>query len=178
MAVENPLVKIHSLFAALSKPKWSLIKGLRHLVPFLWIPPMFGGMRALYPGVLLKGTILRSSYMTRGVARNGLALMLALVLAAGSCLACSEMVPKSHCCQKHTSCNGYNPAPLEAHCANPKVDLGSAEMSTIVSVGVPLAAHLGPPVYVLCSRDFFPPSPPIVSSSPPDLYLLHSSLTI
>lgn len=121
--------------------------------------------------------IVRSNYMTRGVVSTGFVLMLALVLAAGSCLACSQMVPKSRCCQKHTSCGGYNPAPLEAHCANPKVDLGSVEASTVVWVSVPLTVHPGPRIPVSSSRDCFPP-PPIVSSSPPDLYLLHSSLTI
>ena len=125
----------------------------------------------------MTGTIVRSSYMTRGALRIGWALMLALVLAAGSCLACSQLVPKNRCCQKHTDCSGYDPAPLEAHCANPKVDPGSAE-STVVSLGVSLAAHPAPQVLVFCSRDYFPPSPPIVSSSTPDLFLLHSSLTI
>ena len=116
--------------------------------------------------------------MTRGAVRIGCALMLALVLAAGSCLACTQVVPQSRCCQKHTSCDGYNPAPLEAHCANPKVDPGSAELSSVVSSGVFLAVSPGPQVSVSCSRDSFPPLSPIFSCSPPDLYLLHSALTI
>ena len=142
-----------------------------------------GFRRYLVAGVLfvqsgLEGTILRSSHMNRGALSTGFALILALVLAAGACLACSQMVPKSRCCQKHTSCSGYTPAPLEAHCANPKVDLDSAELSTVVTVDLFVAALPGPQVPVVSSRDSFPPSPPIVACGSPDLYLLHSSLTI
>src|SRR5579862_4588600 len=115
----------------------------------------------------------------RGVTSFVLALAVTGLLLAGPCLACAKLVkqsPHSGCCTPVRHCQDPGPRPVQAACASPAVDLSTAKQATPVPVAAPLLVAHHAPVVVL--RNTFPLAPDVGPYSPPDLYLLHSVLTI
>jgi hypothetical protein len=121
----------------------------------------------------------------RAALSSVMALSLALVLAAGSCLACVKLTQATHshqCCHQKGGCEQPAPSPAShSHCASAPVDLSAAAEASrpawnhleLAPIALPgLASIAAPPV-------FSPPEePPIAPYSPPDLNLLNSVLIL
>jgi hypothetical protein len=113
-----------------------------------------------------------------------LAFVLAAVLAAGSCLSCAELLRPAHngCCH-HENGNCEKRAPFTPQCAAPLLDLSKVEKPAPVSgpaaSWASLASATSIPAPLSAPQILGAPPPPFAHlHSPPDLYLLHSSLTI
>lgn len=124
----------------------------------------------------------RVEIVVRNLTSVFIALALAAVLLGSGCLACWTPSQKSaHCCKKTGECEKPGKIPVHSQCATQGVDLAGAERSDAaapVDVHAVMLAVVAAPVVRAVVAAERPPSMPDPDYSPPDLFILNSSLTI